>query len=115
MEEYIDESGQIDFDKLNAVEREVYLKALKDVASAQITLEDWKKYIIGMRESVENAMLNEPEYIYSEILPFLKRTNPKIAELKARFKNYLIFERFLSKPEKAKQQIDIYNKRLGIK
>lgn len=112
MDNYLNDSGEIDFDKLLPDERETYLKALDNVANSQITLETWKKYISHLREAVETALVDEPEYIHSEILPFLKRKNPRVEQLKARLKNYLIFERFFSTSDTAKATLDMYKKRL---
>ncbi len=105
----------LDFDKLNYLEREYYLKSLNQVADAEITLEDWRKYITHMREAIENTLVTEPEYIYSEWLPFLKRSNPKYREAIIRLKNYLIFERFFMKKSQAKKALEVYNKKLGVK
>lgn len=115
MDEELLKDGAIDFDKLNILEREQYMKALQDVATSQITLEDWKGYISRMREAVEMALVDEPQYIHSERLPFLKRDNPKFVELKMRLKNYLIFERFFMKADAARLQLEMYNKRLNLK
>lgn len=109
------ESGVIDFDKLNTLERDQYLKALEAVATATVTLEDWKSYITQMRQAVEASLVDEPHYIYSDWIPFLKRTNPKFVELKMRLKNYLIFERFFTRADGAKKALEEYNKKLGVK
>lgn len=105
----------IDFDSLNILERESYLKTLELVESSQITLEDFKKHIKAMRVAVTKSLVDEPDYIYSEILPFLKRKNPRLDELKARLKNYLIFESFFERPEQAKATLELYKKRLEVK
>ena len=115
MDDYLNESGEVDFDKLNTVERDEYLKMLKLVQSAQITLDDFKKHIKHMRAAIEITLVDEPDYIYSDLLPFLKRPNPKIAQLKARLKNYLIFENFFDRPDVAKATLEGYEKKLGLK
>lgn len=114
-EEYLTESGEIDFDKLSPVERDEYLKMLSIVQGAKITLEDYKKHIKNMRIALESALLKEPEFIYSPIIPFFKRYNENMTLIKARLQNYLIFEAFFERPELAKQQLDLYKKRLGVK
>ena len=115
MEEFVTESGEIDFDKLNSIEREEYLKMLTIVQGSKITLEDFKKHVKVMRQSLENALLKEPEFIYSPMFPFFKRYNTNVILIKARLQNYLIFEAFFEKPELAKAQLDQYKKRLGVK
>jgi len=114
MEDYLTESGEVDFDKLNSLEREEYLKMLNLVSGSKITLEDFKKHIKNMRVALESSLLNEPDFIYSLPFPFLKRVNPKITLMKARLQNYIIFEAFFERPELAKQQLDMYKKRLGV-
>ena len=115
MEDYKNEAGEVDFDKLNPLERDEYLKMLEIVEKSKITLEDFRKHIKNMRAAVENSLLNEPDFIYSLPFPFLKRVNPKVAQIKARLQNYLIFESFFERPELAKAQLDMYKKRLGVK
>lgn len=115
MEDILNQQGEIDFEKLNPGEREEYMKAVELVSSSQITLADFHKHITKMREAVERAIIEEPDFIYSLPFPFLKRHNPKIVELRARLKNYLIFEGFFERPETAKAQLDLYKKRLKIK
>src|ERR1035437_6633817 len=114
MDDYINESGDIDFDKLNTVERDEYLKMLNIVQSSEVTLEDFKKFVRSVRESLENTLVDTEDFIYSPIFTFLKRPNPKVAELKARLKNYIVFERFFGRPELAKQALDVYKKRLNL-
>lgn len=112
MDNLFTEKGEIDFDKLNSLEREEYLKQLELVESSKVTLEDFKKFVIRIREAVEQSLVDEPLYIYSLPFPFLKRDNPKVIELRARLKNYLIFERFLFKSDQAKEQLNLYKKKL---
>jgi len=102
----------IDWDKLNMIERDEYRKMLDIVSNSQVTVEDFKKYVTKMRESVETSLIEEPTYIYSLPLPFLKRENPRKRELEARLKNYLIFEKYLNKPELARQALEEYQSRL---
>jgi len=114
MDEIYTDAGEIDFDKLNPLERDEYLKMLTIVQGSKITLEDYKKHIKTMRQALESALLKEPEFIYSPIIPFLKRYNTNITYIKARLQNYLIFEAFFDRPDLAKAQLETYKKRLGV-
>lgn len=114
-DEILKEFGIKDFDELNAIEREEYYKILDVVSTSQITIEDFKRHVEAMRHALELTLVDEPEFIHSEILPFLKRPNPKIAQLKARLKNYLLFEAFFARPDQAKQMIEMYKRKAKIK
>lgn len=114
-EDFLHSLGIKDFDELNAVEREEYTKILEVVQTSQVTLEDYQKHVRLMRQSLEMSIVDEPEYIHSALLPFLKRTNPKLLQLKARLKNYLLLEAFFDRPERAKDMLDMYKKRASAK
>lgn len=111
MDELLKAVGISDYDELNAVEQETYRQMLDQVQNSQITLEDYKKYIKAMRQSLEVSVIEEAEYIHSPILPFLKRKNPKAEQLKGRLKNYLLLEAFFDRPEKAQEMLEMYKKR----
>jgi hypothetical protein len=115
MDEYLTDSGEIDYDKLNPIERDEYLKMLSVVEGSKITLEDFKKHIKTMRQALESALLKEPDFIYSPIIPFFKRHNTNILYIKARLQNYLIFEGLFDRPDLAKAQLEAYKKRLEVK
>ena len=110
-EEILESIGVEGFDDLTFEEKKKYEEILDIVDKASITIDDWKKFVLASIEAVERSLVNEPEYIYSLPLPFLKRPNPKIVEMKARLKNYLIFKEFLQRPEKAKQMLETYKQK----
>ena len=111
VEELLHQAGIPDYDSLNAIEREEYHKILEVVEKSQVTLEDYKKHIRLMRQSLESTLVDEPEYIYSLPLPFLKRPNPKIVQIKARLKNYLLLEALFERPDRARDMLEMYTKR----
>jgi arsenate reductase-like glutaredoxin family protein len=102
--------GINDFEDLRSDEKETYFKLL-ELAETKITLEDVKKHISEMRLSVEFAITEEEPFIYSKMLPFLKRENPKYQRLQARLKNYILLESLFNRPERAKQVLEQYTKR----
>lgn len=87
-------------------EKEALLKMEADMKSNILSVEKIREYIVSMRESVERNLVDEPDYIYSLPLPFLKRENPKVKELKYRLKNYLLLELFLSTPDKIRKVME---------
>ena len=108
MESWLQELGIKDYDELTSVERETYEKMLEIAQSSQISLEDYKGYVKGMRESVENELASIEDFIYVFIF---KRVNPKQVLLKARLKNYLLMESFFDRPERARKLLDSYKQR----
>lgn len=87
-------------------EKDALLKMEADMKASTLSVEKIREYVTSMREAVERNLVDEPEYIYSLPLPFLKRENPKLRELKARLKNYLLLELFLSTPDKIRKVME---------
>lgn len=97
---HLKDQGVKDFDSLSSTEKETYLKMMNIYESGQITLEEFKKHIHVMRQSVE-----------AEIVRMLP-TDPKMPLFQARLQNYLLFEAFFDRPERAKQMLEMYRKRV---
>jgi hypothetical protein len=76
---------------------------LNAIQSGTITTEKIKEYISAMRDSVEQALIDEPEFNYIFIF---KVPNRKQILLKARLKNYMLIEAYLSGPERAKKALE---------
>lgn len=115
LEEWLKSLGVNDFDDLREDEKKEYFKWLKLAESSAITLEDVKKHIRQMRMSIEYALVDEQPFIHSEILPFLKRVNPRYQTLQARLKNYLLLETLFDKPQRAKDMLEQYQQYTKIK
>mgnify|MGYP001591424218 CR=1 FL=1 len=98
----LEEKG-INIDTLNSVERETYFKMLSEVQKTQLTPERLKDYVLSMREAVEKELIDEPEFNYIFIF---KVPNRKQILLKARLKNYILLESFLSSPQRAKEAFE---------
>lgn len=82
------------YEDLNSEERETLYSWMDALQKNRVTVGNIKKYIKGMKESVENEL-----------------TKAKIGSkqdlfLKARLRNYLLLEAFLSTPEKAQEAIE---------
>lgn len=112
LQEILTGVGAKDYDDLNSLEQEEYRKMLEVVESSKITLEDFRKHVKVMRQSVEAAFIDEPMYIYSLPFPWMKRVNPRFEQLRARMKNYLLFEAFFEKPDRARDMLEMYRKRI---
>jgi hypothetical protein len=98
IQEILERAGAKDFDDLNDIEKETYFQMLEIAESGKITLEEFKKSVKRMRESVEYTLA-------SEDLP-----KNKDLFLKARLKCYIIFEAFFEKPERAREMLEQYGK-----
>jgi len=90
------EQGIKDYDDLTPVERDEYQKMLKIQESGTISLEDFKRHVHAMRQSVEYELAKLPN------------NDEKNTGLKARLMNYLLFESFFDKPERARQLLEQY-------
>lgn len=70
------------------------------LSSGQLTTDKIRENVSAMKETVENELVNTPEYIFF-IFP-----NRKQVLLKARLKNLLMFENMLLTPEKMKRHVE---------
>jgi len=82
------------YDDLSKVELETFHSWEEALVKSQVTVESIRKYIKAMRDSVEQ------ELTVSNI-----KTKQDIF-LKARLRNYMLIEAYLSTPEKAKEALD---------
>ena len=102
MDELLKKFG-LTIDDLNGLESDQFYTMLEDLQNNRLTLEKFKDYVTAMKSAVEEELSNEPEYIQVFIFRF---RNDKNIFLKARIRNYMIMEAFLTSPEKAKQAIE---------
>lgn len=91
MDKILEEQG-LNYEDLNATERETYNKG--NFSTQQLAVSDIKTYVTAMKDSVAlqltNTLLTDPETLHI---------------LQARLKNYILFEAFLLRPEKAEEAI----------
>jgi hypothetical protein len=93
MNEILERWG-IKYEDLNTAERETLNKMLEDLSKTQLTLDKVRDYISNMKDSVEQELtktgLNSKQDLF----------------LKARLRNYMLLEAFLSTPERAKKALE---------
>jgi uncharacterized coiled-coil protein SlyX len=93
----------VDYEDLNAAEKETLDQWQKALAQKQLTLESVKDYLRSLIEAVEKELadVKESTSFWSYMFQHKKDTF-----LKARLKNYLMLYDFLSAPEKARKYIE---------
>jgi len=84
----------LDYEKLTNEERETLHSWLNVLNKSKLTLEGVKTYIASMKDAVEKELTKHTLDYNQDVF------------LKARLRNYLLLEAFLSTPEKAKQAIE---------
>lgn len=102
MDEILDKAG-LKYEDLNSAERETLNVWMSRLEQSQMTLESVRSAVSDMKDAVEQELISEPEFNY---LFIFKIPNRKQILLKARLKNYLLLEAFLSSPDKAKKALD---------
>jgi len=93
LDELLEKAG-LKYEDLNAVEKETLNTWIEVLQKGQLTLEKVREYISSMREAVEQDLAKSDLGSKQDLF------------LKARLRNYMLLEGFLSTPEKAKQQIE---------
>lgn len=97
------------FEDLSADERETLFTWLRVLGEGKITIESIRTYIASMKEAVEKELTDYPEETIIKIW-FIKiriaKNRDKELILKARLRNYMLLEAFLSTPERAKQALE---------
>ena len=84
----------IKFEDLSVDEKDTLYKWIDDLEKNKLTIEGIRGYIASMKASVENELTKIGHESKQDIF------------LKARLRNYMLLEDFLSKPKKAKQAIE---------
>lgn len=84
-------------------ERDQLLSMITAIEQNQVTVQTIREHIAGMKDSVEQQLIDEPEFNYIFIF---KVPNRKQILFKARLKNYLLLEAMLSTPERARKAIE---------
>jgi hypothetical protein len=88
------EARGINIETLNNAEKETYFKMLEEVQKAQMSPEKLRIYILDLKTAVEQELVK------------VDLTSDQDLFLKARLKNYILLEAFLSSPERAKQALE---------
>lgn len=95
MDEILESMGfKLKYDELKKQERETLHEWLAKLQRSELKLDDIRGYIKSMRTSVEQELT--------------KTTNTKEEDylLKARLRNYMLFDAFLDAPERAKRALE---------
>jgi len=93
IEELLQRTG-LKYEDLNKAERETLDSWMQSLSKNELTLAGVKSYIVSMRDSVEQELTQVGHNSKQDIF------------LKARLRNYMLLEGFLSTPERAKQAIE---------
>jgi len=91
IDKILEEQG-LNYEDLNAQERETYTKA--NFSLQKLTVADVKDYVGNMKASIALQLAKTPE----------SETNTNIL-LKARLMNYVVLEAFLVRPDKAEEAL----------
>ena len=97
------EKYNLKYEELNSTEKETLNVWLQAIQQGQLTLEKVKGYIASMKDAVEQELTKESKFLSFWTFLFNFR---KDCALKARLRNYMLLEAFLSTPERAKEQLD---------
>jgi len=90
-------------------ERETLNSWLETLSKSQVTVETIRENIASMKAGVEKELTEYPE---GKLIQFwfikirIGRDREKELMLKARLRNYMLLEAFLSTPERAKQALE---------
>ena len=93
MDEILKKYG-LKYEDLNATEKETLNTWLTALKQGQLTLDKIKDYISAMRDSVETELTKIGHESKQDIF------------LKARLRNYMLLEGFLSTPERAEKMME---------
>ena len=92
----------LSYEDLNTVEKETYVAWLNDWENKKLDIVDVRNYIVAMKNAVAMELADTP---YSD--------KDKGRILKARLKNYILLEAFLTAPEKARERLEATVKSLA--
>ena len=84
----------LEYEDLNAVEKETLHSWVEALGKNKLTLTDVKRFIASMKEAVEKDLCVADLDSKKDLL------------LKARLRNYMLLEAFLSTPERAKEALE---------
>ena len=93
IDELLEKVG-LKYEDLSSVEKETLNTWMEALQKGQLSVESIKEYIISMKEAVESELSKSDLGSKQDIF------------LKARLRNYMLLDAFLSTPEKAKQQME---------
>jgi hypothetical protein len=98
LDEVVDKLGG--WEALTAAEQETYKEHLKIIEGKPVTIEDTKEFMRRMITAIERELVDSTE------------NSKESRGMKARLKNALVLEAFLYSPERAKEALERYYKKL---
>lgn len=93
MDKILEKLG-LKYEDLNHAERKTLDKWMETLNQGRLNVESVKQYVVSMREAVEEELSKSDINTKQDIF------------LKARLRNYLLLEGFLTSPEKAQKEIE---------
>jgi len=93
LDQFLEKAG-LKYEDLNSVERETLNTWMEAFQKGQVSVERIKEYITAMREAVEQELAKSDLGSKQDLF------------LKARLRNYMLLDAFLTTPERAKQQVE---------
>ena len=88
------EKAGLTYEELTSMERDTLNTWMDSLQKSKVSISNVKGYIASMRDAVEMELTKTTNNSKQDLL------------LKARLKNYMLLEAFLSTPEKAKEALD---------
>lgn len=88
------------WENLSKVEQETYEQHLKIIEGKPISIEDLKVFVRNMITGIERELVDTTE------------NSKESRNLKARLKNFLVLEAFTMSPERAREALERYYKKL---
>lgn len=102
IDELLEKAG-LKYEDLNPAEKETLNVWMEALQKGQMSVEKIKDYITSMREAVEDEISKCPIFVRVFVFKF---ENPKLVQLQARLRNYMLLDAYLSSPVRAKQQME---------
>lgn len=93
IEQLLEKAG-LKYEDLNPVEKETLNTWMETLQKGQLSIEKMKGYIAAMKQAVEQELTKSDVGTKQDMF------------LKARLRNYMLLDAFLTTPEKAQEQIE---------
>lgn len=93
IDELLEKAG-LKYEDLNSIEKETLNTWMEALQKGQVSVEKIKEYVVSMKEAVEQELSKSDLGSKQDLF------------LKARLRNYMLLDAFLSTPERAKQQME---------
>lgn len=93
----------VTYDELSDTDQEIYREWQDKLEVGGLTIEDIKKYVHALRQSVDLELSQTPQ------------NDPKDVYLKARLRNYVLLEAFLTAPDLAREALKTQHRQKPMK